>query len=140
MPFNYSDEGVGYTPLPDGDYLCKVISAVPGVTKNGDDKVTVGYEVWEGEYKGKSIKNHTVTFFKDRTKKGAWMALEILKALGQPYQGAFTVEPTAWIGRVVYVSVKIEDYTREDKTTGKSNKVKWLNEFKGEQESESVPF
>ena len=146
MPFNYSDEGVekraGYTPIPAGDYLVKVISAVPGITKKGDDKVTVGYEVFEGEHKLKSIKNHTVTFFKDRKAKGAGMALDVLKALGQPWEGSFEVDPLRWIGRIVWATLSIEEYIKQDGTPGKSNKIKWLNEYDGpnKAEEESDPF
>lgn len=155
-PFNYDDNGIekrpAYVPMPEGDYVVKVLKAEPGVTKNGDDKVTVAYEVMEGQFKGRLIKNHTVTFFKDRKKKGAGMALDVLKALGEPWEGAFTVNERNWVDRYVLAHIIQEAFEVTDEKTGAKktlmgNKVRWLNEYKApehdpfmKKEEESVPF
>lgn len=153
-PFNYDDNGIekraAFVPMPDGDYVVKVLKAEPGITSKGDDKVTVVYEVMAGEFKGRLLKNHTVTFFKDRKKKGAGMALDVLKALGEPWEGAFTVNENNWVGRWVKARVAQEPFTVKDDKTGNEktligNKVKWINEYTTPEvdpfkKEEEVPF
>jgi hypothetical protein len=147
MPFNYDDIGVekrSFTLLPVADYPAVIRSATPGLTGKGDDKVTVTYEIIDGEYKGKTIKNHTVTFFKDRKTKGAGMALSFLKAIGEPWEGQFEVDEKRWVGKYCLVHIKHEDDKQDPKK--KWAKVAWVNEFKApehdpfKKEEESVPF
>ncbi len=149
MPFNYDDIGVerkSFGPsVPKGDYPAVVVSATPGLTKNGDDKVSVNYEIIDGPYKGKTLKNHTVTFFKSRQAKGAGFALDFLKAIGEPWQGQFEVDEKRWIGKFALIHVEHEQ-SQDGKLT--FAKVKWCNEYKAPEHDpfaapvvkEEVPF
>ena len=150
MPFNYDDVGVekrGGPSIPPGDYPAVITSATPGLTKNGDDKVTVTYEIIDGPHKGKTLKNHNVTFFKTRSAKGAGFALDFLKSIGEPWQGQFEVDEKRWINKYVMAHV-----VHKPGSDGKGLfvNVAWVNEYKAEhdpfptvaakQEEESVPF
>lgn len=103
MPFSYDGQGIDLPgmALPDGKYVLRIISAVVGVTKNGDPKVTVDYVVASGPFEGRSVKFHTITFFKDKKSPAAGMAIHYLKCLGEPYEGQFSVNEAAWIGKSV---------------------------------------
>lgn len=103
MPFAYDGQGIDLpgTALPDGKYILRILSAVVGVTKAGDPKVTVDYVVHEGPFEGRTIKFHTVTFFNDKKSPGAGMSVYFLKCIGQPHEGQFTVNESAWIGKCI---------------------------------------
>lgn len=144
MPFPYNSSGIntegGFKPIPDGDYTLRITAATPGVTNNGDNKVTVDYEIADGDLKGETIKYHTLTFFRDKASKGASIAVKFLKAIGEPWEGDFTVDENAWIGKKVMGTV-----TNELQTDGKNKgkrfpKVKWVNEIPGANLPEDVPF
>lgn len=109
MSFPYDAAGIEVkarggdgTPLPDARYALKIIKASEGLSKNGDYMVTVDYEVMDGPHQGKAVRYHNVTFFADKTSKGASMSLHFLKSIGQPYAGEFIVEPSAWIGAMIH--------------------------------------
>src|SRR3990167_6043087 len=102
MPFKYSSSRVmEFTPLPDGMYLLKIISAVAGTTQHGDNKVTVDYAVAEGPHVGRRVRFHTVTFFADKENPGAGISVHYLRCISEPYEGDFEVREDRWIGRCV---------------------------------------
>lgn len=132
MPGNYNGDGVemnagGGEPFPEGDYHLRVKKVEPGTIKSGANagspKVTVGFQVIGGEYAGKEINFHTVSFL-PKTAKGAGMALSFLKCIGEPYKGDFAWDETRWVGRVCKAFVVIEP----DEKGNRWNRVKWVNE------------
>lgn len=131
MPGKHNAEGIemnnAQQPFPEGDYHLKIIKADEGTIKSGANagcaKVTCDLEVVGGEYAGRKIGYHTVSFL-PKTSKGAGMALSFLKAIGEPYEGEFAWDEGNWIGRVLKAKVVIEP----DQEGNKWNRVKWVNE------------
>lgn len=134
MPGSHNGAGIemgsgGGEPFPEGDYLLRVDKVEAGKIKTGAnagcDKVTVSFKVVGGEYAGREINYHTVSFL-PKGAKGAGMALTFLKCIGEPYstEGPFSWDETHWIGRVCKAFVVVEP----DQQGRKWNKIKWVNE------------
>jgi hypothetical protein len=129
MPGKHNADGIemsGGQPFPEGDYHLKVVKAEQGTIKSGPnagcDKVTVDFQVVGGEHAGRTVNYHTVSFLA-KNAKGAGMALQFLKAIGEPYEGEYTWDESRWIGRVCKAYVVIEP----DQEGNKWNRAKWIN-------------
>lgn len=131
-------EGGGNGCIPEGEYILEITHAKPGKTANGDYKVTVDYVVADGPFAGKKVKFHTVTFFNDKSAKGAGIAIHYLKSINQPYQGPFTVTPENWVGRPIKAKIVHEDYNGY--TNAKVKFVDPVDAPKAPAQEEEVPF
>lgn len=121
--FDYDSGGTkpsaGFDPVPDGWYPAAIIAAAVGNTRSGDPKVTVNLKVLGGQYDGKEVRFHTVSFL-DPKNVGAGLALHFLKTIGEPYEGKFKVWPGNWMGKTLFIKV----ITEPNPETGKRyNKV-----------------
>ncbi len=132
MGFNYNADGIeintgSWEPMPEGDYTLKVISVEEKESKNGDPMVQLDAAVVEpAKYKESEVR-HWVTFFKDKSNKGAGIAIQFLKLINQPWEGKIEVSPKAWIGKRFRAHVTIETYlSSKDNQEKKSNKIKYL--------------
>ena len=142
MPFPYNGSGIevrsGPKAMPPaGDYVLRITKAVAGLTGAGDDKVVANLEIAEGEHALFSISYHNVTFFKDKTKKGAGMALHFLKCIGEPCEGEFAVDEGNWVGKKLMGHVEYET-VKEGKHKGKTfPRIKWVDPLPA---ADEVPF
>jgi hypothetical protein len=131
MPGSYSSEGIQDQKFfngPDGDYNLKIVNASEGLTGNGDPKVTVDYEIIdEGANRGLPISYHTVVFFKDKSSKGAGIAIKFLKAIGMPHEGNFDWDERNWIGRRLKAMIVMETQTQGKNIGKKFPKIAWVN-------------
>jgi hypothetical protein len=145
MAYDYDATGVnvdGDFLVPDGEYVLTIKGTKEGKSKEGSHyQVTVNYQVAEGEHKGTPINFHRITF-KPKEDKSAWMAISYLKAIGQPYQGQFTVDPKEWEGKSVLAWLEQREW--QGKT---SMNVKWVKPVEGvipsrqiNEDVESIPF
>ncbi len=131
-------DGGKYTIAPEGiyDLIIKKVTDTkdgqPWKTKNGDDYVSVECEVDSGDYMGAKVW-HGVTFM-DPSKKGAGMAVQFLKAIGEPWEGDFEIDTNNWEGRTFTAKLIV----------GKTNQGKDRNEIAylitGEKVDDEVPF
>ena len=114
MPFKANYEGVkeagGANFAPAGVYLLRIESTEERTSRNGDPQVSMKLHIHSGTSKG-SWSFHTVTFFAPDA-KGAGFSKKFLKAIGMPHEGAVTVDPTKWNGKVFKGEL---DLTRNDK-------------------------
>lgn len=150
MPIRQNSTGVkinsGPTIFPEGDYVLRIVKAELGVTGKGDDKVTVDFEVAEGDLKLESIGWHVVTFFKDKEHKAAGMAFHFLKCIGEPWEGDFEVDERNWIGKRLKAHVAMEVATQGKHVGKKFPKIKWVEPLVGGAgessavKEEEVPF
>lgn len=144
MPGRYNSDGIntdGFFNGPDGEYLLKIVEATAGETMNHDPKVTVDYEIAEGQYKGLPINYHTITFFRDKSSKGAGIVIKFLKCIGEPYEGEFDWDERRWIGRRVKAMIVMETQTQGKNMGKKFPKIAWVNAPDGGQvDLEEVPF
>lgn len=146
MPGKYNSEGVkmnDYVEIPDGEYILRITDATPGTTANGDDKVTVDYEIVGGDYNLEKIKFHTVVFFKNRESKGAGITLKFLRAIGEPYEGQFSWDERNWVGKKLKAMIMQEVATQGKHAGKKFPKIQWVNPVDGGPEAAAedvVPF
>lgn len=99
--------GSGMKPFPAGEQHLRITRAETGVTRNGDEKITVDFRVVGGPHAGREIRFHTVTFL-PKESPGAGMILHFLKCIGEPYEGDFTWDENRWLGRIIKAYVTIE--------------------------------
>lgn len=129
-----------YPVAPEGIYELVIVKVKdtkegqPWKTSNGDDYVSVECEINTGEWAGKKVW-HGVTFMEDKTRKGAGMALNFLKAIGEPWEGKFDINTDNWSGRIFRAKLKI----------GRDNQGRNRNEIayvisEDKLESDEVPF
>lgn len=115
--------GGGATLLPAGNYDLVITKAEEKKTKAGDPMVNVTCEVMNNpEYNGAKV-FHNVTFM-PKDKPGSGMSTHFLKCIEQPFEGAITVDPTAWIGATFAAKIQTREYDKKDGTKGKTNDIK----------------
>lgn len=135
MTFPYNGDGIkpsgGFRePIPEGEYVLKVISAKEGKSKSGYPQVKVDFEVAHGDYVGKQVRFYYVTFM-PKGNEGAGMAIHFLKCLGEPWEGPFEVNADNWLGKLVRANVVHEEYNGYT-----NNKIAAIDALKAEE----VPF
>jgi len=146
MPFKYDGTGVkvdaGIEAAPEGEYLLEIVEVSedkdgePRRTKLKEDG-TGGYpyvmavcEIANGEFMGKKVW-HNVTFL-PKEKKGAGMALQFLKTIGEPWEGQFEVKPINWVGKTFKAKLRVS----QDNKGRPKNEIAWLIE----EGTDEVPF
>lgn len=140
MRYNSTGIKIDDYVIPDGEYDLKIVSATPGKTKAGDDKVTVDLAVASGQHLGFVVRFHTVTFFLNSGHKAAGLAIKFLKTIGEPYEGEFDYYPDRWVGKKLTAYLCAEEYN------GRINmKVQWVKpidkiDSQDKNLSEDVPF
>ena len=106
------EPSTGPDAFPAGVYHLEIIEAVEDVIKTGDNagrpKVTVAFRVVGGPHAGRHVKFYTVCFL-PKESKGAGMALQFLKTIGEPYKGRFSYDEDRWIGKIVKAYVAVEE-------------------------------
>ena len=147
MPFAYNGTGIkvneGPKQIPEADYILRIIKAEPGVTKKGDDRVSVDVEIVEGDFRFETVKFHQVTFFRNKEAKAAGMAIHFLKSIGEPWEGDFQVDERNWIGKkfLGHIAPEMCDY---GKHKGKVfPRIKYVEKLEGTAlalSQEEVPF
>ena len=118
----------GFSLLPDGPYDFQITDIKEKTTKNGDPMVNVTCEVINSsEYNGKKVFMNVN--FLQTGKPGAGMSTHFLKSIGQPWEGAVTVDPDNWVGEQFKARVETREYVKTDKTKGKANDIKDIEEI-----------
>jgi hypothetical protein len=114
MPRNLdygSEKAAKFELLPAGDYLLEIAEVSESETKEkGLYMVTVHYKVLKpDQYKGRQVKYHNVVFI-PAGNPGAGRVLYFLKTIGEPYEGAVSVNPQNWIGKRIAAKVGVKTY------------------------------
>jgi len=144
MSFTYNSKGINmdtnYLPAPEGIYTLQIVDAIEKVTKikadgsGGDPMVSIKCEIADiGEWLGNTVWNN-VTFMKDKTKRGAGMAIAFLKAIGEPWEGEIDVVPERWETKRFRAKLTVE----KDLNGVNRNKVAYL--VTDEPKEDDVPF
>lgn len=116
----------GWKLLPDGDYTFKIIDVQEKESTNRDYQVVADCAVVEpSQYKNVEVR-HWVTFFKDRTNKGAGISIQFLKAIDQPWEGKIDIIAKNWIGKRFRAHVVENVYEAKDGSRKTNNKIKYL--------------
>lgn len=120
------DPSGSFFVIPRGKYELKITSALEGLTKNEDYKVTIDVAVVGGDQDNKTIRFHTVTFLPD-DRPGAGMAIHFIHCIKQPCNckkcqqegkavADMVINPRDWEGKHFMADVEIEkDFKQRDR-------------------------
>lgn len=141
MPFVPGGETDGSKPtlLPDGWYRCRVARINPKQTSAGSEMWGVGFEVVEGDYKGRYLWDNFV--FSDQGYQRVRMACSRM-GIDLSEGGELTQEMV--FGKEVMVKTQQQDYNRKDGTAATRNEVPYEGyeaiEGANEPTTGAVPF
>jgi hypothetical protein len=129
MSFLYNSDGIEisrFQPAPEGIYNLVIRDTEEKITQHGDPMIAVECEIDDkNEWLGKRVW-HNVTFLKPdkdgKPRKGAGMAIDFLKRIGEPWEGQFEVNPVNWVGKTFRAKLKIEN----DLKSQPRNQIAWL--------------
>ena len=129
--------GGGSTLLPAGTYELVITKIEQKKTGKGYPMVNVTCEVRNNaEYNGATV-FHNVSFL-PKSEKGSGMSSHFLKCINQPYEGAISVDPDAWVGESFKAKLIQEDFTyTKGEKVGQTKKVNSIKEVLA---SEDTPF
>ena len=109
----------------------KIITAEERTTKNGEPMVAVKAEVIDNpEWNGKWVW-HNVSFL-PKDKKGAGMAQQFLKAIGEQYEGEVHVNTEDWPDSTFRAQVNITEFNGKQRNE--------LNKIQAVPEKADLPF
>ena len=123
------DDTEGFTPLPAGEYLCRVDSIEELFTQRNDEMWRLRFEVVEGEYIRRFIFDNLV--FSAAAMKRVKL---ICSRLGLNTHGEVDLTPNLLQGRKCYVSVLIEEYEDNNGNIKKRNVVPFAGYEQAEKE------
>ena len=99
----------GPEPVPAGDYILEVMTATPGVSKAGNDKISMRFRIASGPYEGRNVFDN-LTF----TEASLFRIKQFMVAAGYDPDFEGEVEPEDFVGKVVSASVTIRAATTSD--------------------------
>lgn len=105
MSWSYEREEREFEVLPEGTYRVRVKSVDKGVSKNGNDKITVQLDVSGHD----QILFHTITFLPDNPKMTNRMLTQFFDSFKDIAEGELT-NLVAWIGKIGACKVKHDEY------------------------------
>ena len=130
IDFNHVDDVQDFSPLPDGQYLCRVAEVEEAATQYGDEMWKLRFVVESGPHRGRYIFDNMV--FSDAALKRGKL---ICSRLGLDVSGELDVTPALIKGRTCYITVESEEYEDQEGNT------KWRNvvPFAGYERAGDVP-
>lgn len=132
-----------FEPMPDGQYDFEITDATEKLSAKGFPQVVVTLTVIDSiKYAGRTLKNHYVTFMPDG--KGAGIAINFVKCIGEPWQGKIKIDARRWIGKRIRGKVVTEEYTSKEGDRRKKNAVQYVYKYEGisvpAEKKDEVPF
>jgi hypothetical protein len=105
IPFQKVPDAQDFTPVPDGEYLCRLTSVEESETKEGDGLWKMHFVIDEGEHSGSYIFDNLIF-----SEKALPRAKHICQELGLDTSGELDLTPAAIMDRKCYLSVTVEAY------------------------------
>ena len=118
IDFNHVDDVQDFSPLPDGQYLCRVAEVEEASTQYGDEMWKLRFVVESGPHRGRYIFDNMV--FSDAALKRVKL---ICSRLGLDVSGELDVTPALIKGRTCYITVESEEYEDQEGNTKSRNVV-----------------
>lgn len=112
------DDVDDYSPIPDGDYLCRLTEIELDSTRSGDEMWKLRFAVEEGEYAGRLIFDNLV--FSAAAMKRVKL---ICSRLGIDTDGELDLVPDLIRGRRCVITVHTEEYVDAHEQTRRRNVV-----------------
>lgn len=118
IDFSKIDEVDDFSPLPDGDYLCKLAEIEEATTQHGDDLWKLRFQVLEGEHARRLIFDNMV--FSAAALKRVKL---ICSRLGLDVSGEVELTPEMLLNKSCILTVTTEAYEDSEGKTKKRNVV-----------------
>ena len=141
IDFSKIDDVADYTPLPEGEYLCRLADVEESQTHQGDDMWNLKFVVEEGEFTGRYIFDN-LPF----TPKAMPRVKLICSRMRVDVSGEVDLRPEHLIDKQVLVTVTIEEYEAEEGNTKRRNRVPFAGydfaDSEGDEDDgeDNVPF
>lgn len=111
-----------YILLEKGDYPFQIVAAEEKISKSGNNMIVATFAERKS---GTKITDYFVLKENCLSK-----VKRFLRDIGQPYdEDDLSIDCKEWIGLWVMGNVIIEEYTKDDGTIGKSNKIRYFTAF-----------
>lgn len=107
-----------YSPVPAGQYVCRVAKVDEDKTKNEDAMWNFMFEIVAGEHKGKMIRDRLV--FSEAAMKRVKL---ICKRFGFNVEGELDLTPSMFFDKPIKLDVEIESYEDKEGKTKQRNSV-----------------
>jgi len=130
IDFSRVEDAKDFTPLPEGEYLCRVDSIEEALTGAGDEMWKVRLAVVGGEYKGRYIFDNLV--FSEKALKRAKF---VCRCLGVDVSGEVDLTTEMIIGKQANVRVEIEEYVDDEGKEKARNRVPFAGYEKPEDDA-----
>ena len=118
IDFANIDDVQDFTPLPDGEYLCRLAEIEEASTYNGDELWKLKFEVTDGEFAGRYIFDNMV--FSEAALKRVKL---ICSRLGIDVSGEIDLTPSMLEGATCYITTEIEEYEDNEGKIKRRNTV-----------------
>ena len=118
IDFNTVDDAEDFSPLPDGQYLCRLQDVEEALTQHGDEMWKLRFVVTEGEHEDRYVFDNLV--FSPAALKRVKL---ICSRLGLDVSGELDVTPALLKGRSCQITVDTETYEDEAGKTKRRNIV-----------------
>lgn len=130
-----------FSPLPDGQYECRVAKCVETLTTKGDPRFRIEFEVISGQHSGRKIFD-SILFPLSDLEGGAMRRTKfVLSRLGFYVEKALNVEASELVGRKVWVICAGVDKYEKNGKRYENNIVPFDGYVKhGEQDDDPLPF
>lgn len=131
IDFSTVEDAKDFTPLPEGEYLCRVDNVKEALTGAGDEMWKLRMAVVEGEHKGRYIFDNLV--FSEKALKRAKF---VCRCLGIDVSGEVDLTPDMIVGKQANVRVELEEYQDDEGREKKRNRVPFAGYEKPDDETE----
>ena len=118
IDFANVDDVQDFSPLPDGEYLCRLAEIEEASTHAGDEMWKLKFEVADGEYAGRYIFDNMV--FSEAALKRVKL---ICSRLGIDVSGEVELTPSMLEGATCIIRTEIEEYEDNEGRTKRRNVV-----------------
>jgi len=131
IDFSAVEDAKDFTPLPEGEYLCRVDNVEESLTGAGAEMWKLRLAVVSGEHKGRYVFDNLV--FSEKALKRAKF---VLRCLGIDVSGEIDVTREMIVGKQANVRVDLEEYADDEGREKKRNRVPFAGYEKPDDDAE----
>lgn len=112
-------DGIGsYSPVPDGQYLCRLTDIEPDSTRSGDEMWKLRWTVESGEHAGRLLLDNLVF-----SAKAMPRVKLVCESCGLVTSGSVDLEPSMLLDKRALVSVYVEEYVDDHNNDKARNRI-----------------
>jgi len=118
IDFKNVSEIADFAPIPDGEYLCRLVDVEPDLTKSGDEMWRLRWEVDGGEHHGRLLFDNLI--FNDKAMPRVKL---VCSCCGLDVTGAMDLLPDMLLNRRSLISTYQEEYEDNKGQAKVTNKI-----------------